>query len=956
MSALPRPDLPLGPHRDLVTELHDLHHRAGWPSLRALARETGVSHTTVSKTFSQPALPAWGTLELLVEAMQGDTTHFHDLWLAASTPTDGAPAATLRIAGRHAELEDVRRHLETGTGLQLVTGEAGIGKTTLVRAAAERAQAFVAVGRCLPLSNEVPFMPVVDVLSTCLAESGGQWFDASLTRCPRYVAASLAQLLPELGTAPPHEPGPDAVRRLFYAVGAILAALDAVRPLALCFEDLHWSDRSTLDLIDHLAGSPARPPVVATTRTAGPLSAADDPDRTTRLRRAVAVPEVRLEPLDVAEVREQLEILGAPGHRAAAVHAQTLGNPFFTEQLVAHGDDHLSVRVAELLETRLDELPDDAWRVVRTLGVADRPLPPYVAARAAELDPGALTASLRVLSGRRLLDTGTHDVALQHPLIAAAARARLVPGEAQEVHRGLAEALGAGSFAPAAEVARHWRAASCPDEEFTWVLAAARAAEARYAGDEASTHWTRVLDLWSDGVAEPDFDEAEAWLGLLEALLLAGREAELDHVCRRALEASEGWPDQERAEVLHRAGIHLDTGGSPEAELDLFERAIELYRRGSPSRGLARALGHRANLMHRQERATQATADLAEARSVLTELGLDHEQRWVIVSEAWWAARRGDVAGARSALQGLGEPSSDADPVVELIVGNHHTDALLMLCAPADEVAAIAGPYLDVRASLALGAVEGAVIAYNVALARVRAGDVAEAARLVEQEMSGPRPSWPMRTLAVATGVAAGHQHPETMVRELYGVRTSSFPRSLLSVEEASSLLWHGKPRAALDCLTVDGGIEETVPGEVGRTLVLAARAAADLTGHDTRSPDELRRAHVLLDDLRARAGRDPFAPDNAPSDLRAAPQWKAELARLDGLDTVDCWMAATGAWAEVGRRHDAAYCRWRAARCALHSGQGTLAKRLLRTARTEAREHVPLSEAIARTASGARV
>ena len=70
MSALPRADVAPGPARSLNDALHDLHHRAGWPSLRTLARETGVSHTTVSKAFSRPALPTWGTLELLVEAMR----------------------------------------------------------------------------------------------------------------------------------------------------------------------------------------------------------------------------------------------------------------------------------------------------------------------------------------------------------------------------------------------------------------------------------------------------------------------------------------------------------------------------------------------------------------------------------------------------------------------------------------------------------------------------------------------------------------------------------------------------------------------------------------------------------------------------------------------------------------------------------------------------------------------
>ena len=57
MNALPRPDLAAGPHHDLNDALHDLHHRAGWPSLRTLARMTGVSHTTVSKAFSTVTLP-----------------------------------------------------------------------------------------------------------------------------------------------------------------------------------------------------------------------------------------------------------------------------------------------------------------------------------------------------------------------------------------------------------------------------------------------------------------------------------------------------------------------------------------------------------------------------------------------------------------------------------------------------------------------------------------------------------------------------------------------------------------------------------------------------------------------------------------------------------------------------------------------------------------------------------
>ena len=91
MSALPRPDLPPGAHRDLVEALHDLHHRAGWPSLRTLAKAAACSHTTVSKVFSSATLPVWGNVELLVEAMSGDVEEFTVSGWPRRPPITSAP-------------------------------------------------------------------------------------------------------------------------------------------------------------------------------------------------------------------------------------------------------------------------------------------------------------------------------------------------------------------------------------------------------------------------------------------------------------------------------------------------------------------------------------------------------------------------------------------------------------------------------------------------------------------------------------------------------------------------------------------------------------------------------------------------------------------------------------------------------------------------------------------------
>jgi hypothetical protein len=85
------------------------------------------------------------------------------------------------------------------------------------------------------------------------------------------------------------------------------------------------------------------------------------------------------------------------------------------------------------------------------------------------------------------------------------------------------------------------------------------------------------------------------------------------------------------------------------------------------------------------------------------------------------------------------------------------------------------------------------------------------------------------------------------------------------------------------------------------------------------------------------------------------AAQWEAELDRLAGRSDRASWVRAATEWDTWAYPHDAAYCRWRAAKAALSAGQGTAARRLLARAAREAAQHVPLTSAIAETAAYAR-
>lgn len=158
MGALPRPALADSPAATLFAELHALHHRAGWPSLREMAKAVGCSHTTISAAFSEPRVPRWGLLELIVETLDGDVERFHELWLAAGLADDPAaggggpgrgsavvetprqlPADVPGFTGRAQEQATLDGFVAGDAGVCLITGTAGVGKTALAVHWAHRA-------------------------------------------------------------------------------------------------------------------------------------------------------------------------------------------------------------------------------------------------------------------------------------------------------------------------------------------------------------------------------------------------------------------------------------------------------------------------------------------------------------------------------------------------------------------------------------------------------------------------------------------------------------------------------------------------------------------------------------------------------------------------------------------------------------------------------------------------
>ena len=965
MSALPRPDLPAGPHRDLVGAVHDLHHRAGWPSLRTLARSAGVSHTTVSKVFSSPALPTWGTLELLVEAMQGDVAQFHLWWLAATSPSSRRePTSVPRIAGRRAEIATIRRHLEIGSGLAVITGEAGIGKTTLAAAAAATSDTFVATGHCLPLSSDVPLSPLADALRAVMAVDEGRWFGEALAMCPSYVAGALTPILPELdGPDGGDASGAFARHRMLAAVGVILDALASLRPLAVLFEDLHWADDASLGLVEHFVARGIALPVIGTWRTEDPDVAMSRVEWWARVRRNPAVTAVPLGTLGREETAEQLRLAtGSVPDEAHVewIHALGQGLPLYTDQLADAADGEVPPELADLLDLRLGQLDAESWSVARSLGVAERPLTSEALHTVCALTEDAYLRGLAGLVHRRLVRTSaSHQVCLSHPLFVEAIRRRMLPGEATKVHALVAETLARQGNVEPAEVAHHWQHAGRPDQEVLWQVAAARRARERHAALEALDRWHRVLQLSSGTDLRPGIEDWEVLCGAMDAAWgVPDTEAALTFAQQAlALDLEDG----PRVRVLERAGNiycyadDLDTG------LTYLDEAADIVDRMPPSVELVDVLTTRIGNRVVAGRYDGISDNLRRASELLDGQDDGPRRRRVLMWTAFMAMVDGDNGRALELIQAIDDVvCPEPDPISDLVVAVNATAILLDTAAtPLDVAKAAAGPLAQAAAWRLEHHQWATLLRANVAEAHLRRGDVRGASEVLQPDIQGT----PTRVTAGSHLTFAAAEVRRGLVVEAldrcrvaeaqFGNRDANWAETVPCHAEVE--LWAGHADASASRL--EEALAITLPTDSWRAaapaLALCARAHADLLDQRGSSTEDRRDTIRRLERIAGQARSDPFGPRATGAHVPAwALTWQAELTRVEQVDGLTAWTAAASAWTRLDRPHDAAYCHWRAAQAARQGGQGTTAARLLRRAATKARDHVPLLRAITGSAS----
>jgi DNA-binding CsgD family transcriptional regulator/tetratricopeptide (TPR) repeat protein len=465
----------------------------------------------------------------------------------------------------------------------LVAGEAGIGKTVLLRTFVEQmgAKALPLWGMCDSLSTPRPLGPLRDVAHE--------------------LGSSVSDLLH--GAAAQHE--------IFAAV------LDALRsrPRVLVVEDLHWGDEATLDLVRFLARRISGLPLLLVLTYRDALGA--DHPLSPVLGDLVATPDARrlqLTPLSRAAVAA---LLDGHGPDAADVHHRTAGNPFFVSQILAQPDSPMPESVRDAVLARIAGLAPSARRTLELLSCTPEPI-------SGEL-LGALdvsTTTIGALAATGLVERHGRGVAFRHEIARCAVLGATAPGAEPALHATIIDALEAVG-ADRSLLAHHAAAAGDVPRILRYAPAAAAEASRSGAHREAVAFYETALRHVRDDAADADTRAA-----LLEAMSV---DLYLTDRLRDAIAS------REQALELRRELGQVAAVGAAHTALSLFawyaadraeaerhiEAAIEILSTTEDRRALGFALSRQTFLAAWRGDAAEARGLWERAARIADDLGGD---------------------------------------------------------------------------------------------------------------------------------------------------------------------------------------------------------------------------------------------------------------------------------------------------------------------------------------------
>ena len=524
-------------------------------------------------------------------------------------------------------LDDLLDEASSGRGrMALVRGEAGIGKTALIRQfVAQIDSAHILWGGCDDLLTARPLGPIWDMA---------------------YDEASLEAAL-----------GEDDRHATFRAVLDLLSR--SLRPTVMVIEDVHWADEATLDLIKFIGRRIDRTHgLLLLTYRDGDVQG-DHPLRVSLGDLPYGVVErIPLLPL----TRDSVSVI-AGDRDADAIWELTRGNPFFVSEVVTAGGETVPLSISDALRARVQRLSDAARAVVELASVA----PGHIEISLVTVVLGESADPIAESEGAGILEVEGDSLSFRHEL----AR-RAIEGDLPEIERRRlnlvclegAEKLGLDL----ARCAHHAREAGDAAAILRLLPAAARRAADLESHSEAVSHLHALspyldamtpdqladhYDLW----AWEEYLSTEAGSELIDkAVEIRSRLGDTEALGNSLLAASRiAWVSGRRTEAIARGEEAVDVlspvggerlamaystlsqlamlGNEEEKTLALADKVFSLLDEG-PSEVRAHSLNNVGSIKMNNHY-PEGVAELEESYRMSRDLGLSHEAARACVNLAW---------------------------------------------------------------------------------------------------------------------------------------------------------------------------------------------------------------------------------------------------------------------------------------------------------------------------------
>ena len=488
-----------------------------------------------------------------------------------------------------------------------IAGEPGVGKSRLMSQFVPREEALDVRVSC---DSERAFGPFLDLVQGILGRRPVDAADLKQQVTALGVDAETGQLLGALlglAGAPPVVRMADEQqkRQVFAGVWQFLLAAPQGRPALILFDDLHWADRSSIELLgfllERLNGVPMM--IVLTIRPGF--------EQIERSALRASHTAIHLEPMSreesVAVARGFLGVTALPEDLERIIGTRAEGNPFFIEELLQALLELGSLAVVDgrAVLARLDvEIPDTVQGTVLArvdrLTPAERSLLQQLAVIGRHFSTDLVQAvtgdekigaSLDALARAQLLvSPAPNQWSFKHALIQEVTYETLLLRQRKDLHGRVAEALEAGAADDPASLevlAGHYARAEISDKARRYSMAAGDLAAERMGFKEAMGRYETALRLWGSG----DEEGRLALLGKLGFASLLG--GDLARSRSALIEAESGWRSLGN---LRRAGATLSmlgrshwANGEMDRAGDVLERAITVLSPDGPSPELVRA-------------------------------------------------------------------------------------------------------------------------------------------------------------------------------------------------------------------------------------------------------------------------------------------------------------------------------------------------------------------------------